>query len=138
MLESTGGEALWTLVQRSKKMQEKLTCCFVSQKKILSFFLLLLQKQPFRVPETNPTVFCCSSSLCQALFPQQLPLCSTCRSSHSSEELSSFFFLLLLLTTSPSSSASLSPTPRHDEHPQPLVFYHFGGWFAITCSNFPL
>lgn len=34
VLESGVGEALGTLVQRSKETQEKLTCCFISQKNI--------------------------------------------------------------------------------------------------------
>lgn len=104
-------------------------------RKILTSFLLLLQNQPFLIPEINPTVFCRSSSLNQALLPQQLPRCSTCSSSQGFEELSSSL-LLLLLATLPPNSASLSPIPRHDEPPQSLVFYYFGGLSAITCSSF--
>lgn len=103
--------------------------CF--SEKILSFFLLLLQKQPFRVPETNPNVFC--------FLPLFIKLCS-----HSSSPSAAPATVHTALRSFPASSsssspssASLSPTPRHAEHPQPLVFYHFGEWFAITCSNFP-
>lgn len=124
----------WSSGDTGPKEQENLTRCFISQK-ILAFFLLLLQKEPFEIPEINPTVLWCSSSLNKAQLPQQLPRCSIWHSSQGFEELSSF--LLLLLITLAFNSASFSPTPRHDEPPQTLVFYHFGGLPAITCSNLP-
>lgn len=125
-LESAGDEALGKQVWRSG-MQEKPTCCLISQKTII-----FLPALPLEAVISDPWD---KTQLFSVVLPLLTKLCSCSGSSAAAPAavftgaqggaFPSSFLFLLLLTTLPANSASTSPTPEHDVPPQPLVFYLF-------------